>query len=118
MAGYFVVAMVFAVRNGHYVSMPFLALFLCGFWYVGWGSLWQGQAGAQLRAAWRRLGGRGHREATTRGVVVPPPAYPRLSAARSVQRRAATPEAWVDPRPPLRPSAASEPLLQSVPIPD
>jgi glycosyltransferase involved in cell wall biosynthesis len=57
MAGYFVIAMVFALRNGHYVSMPFLALFLCGFGYVGWGSLWQGYAGARLKAGWGRLTG-------------------------------------------------------------
>jgi cellulose synthase/poly-beta-1,6-N-acetylglucosamine synthase-like glycosyltransferase len=110
MAGYFVVAMVFAVRNGHYVSMPFLALFLCGFWYVGWGSLWQGEAGAQLRAAWRRLGGRGHREATTTRAVLPPPAYPSLSG-RSLQHRAVSPEPRVDARLPVRPSTAVEPLL-------
>jgi hypothetical protein len=32
---YFGVAMVIAARGGHYVSMPFLALFLVGFGYVG-----------------------------------------------------------------------------------
>ena len=35
LAGYFVVAMVVAFDHGHYLSMPFLALFLCGFGYVG-----------------------------------------------------------------------------------
>jgi cellulose synthase/poly-beta-1,6-N-acetylglucosamine synthase-like glycosyltransferase len=76
MAAYFVVAMGYAVRNGHYISMPFLALFLGGFAYVGWGSLWQGHTGAQLRATWSRL--RGSRPA--RGLqVVPPSAFRALS---------------------------------------
>jgi cellulose synthase/poly-beta-1,6-N-acetylglucosamine synthase-like glycosyltransferase len=35
LAAYFAVAMVVAARGGHYVSMPFLALFLVGFGYVG-----------------------------------------------------------------------------------
>ena len=49
------------------MSLPFLALFLCGFGYVGWVSLWQGGVGLALRQA---LGGR------RRGVaVVPPPSY-------------------------------------------
>ena len=71
LAGYFVVAVVFAFRNGHYVSLPFLCLFLCGFAYVGWLSLWQGNLGAGIR----RLFARGHRATA----VVPPPAYPVLS---------------------------------------
>jgi hypothetical protein len=84
MAGYFVVAMVFALRNGHYVSMPFLALFLCGFAYVGWGSLWQGYGGARLESGWRRLMGT-RRARNVRGIpgvapgvatqVVTPPAF-------------------------------------------
>ncbi len=41
MAAYFAVAMVFALRAGHYVSMPFLALFFMGFAYVGVLSLHQ-----------------------------------------------------------------------------
>ena len=49
MAGYFVVAMVVAFDNGHYLSMPFLALFLAGFGYVGGASLWQGGIGQALR---------------------------------------------------------------------
>ncbi|HEY3359100.1 MAG TPA: cellulose synthase family protein [Polyangia bacterium] len=35
LALYFGIAMVIAARGGHYVSMPFLALFLVGFGYVG-----------------------------------------------------------------------------------
>jgi cellulose synthase/poly-beta-1,6-N-acetylglucosamine synthase-like glycosyltransferase len=34
-AAYFAIAMAVAVRGGHYLSMPFLALFLVGFLYVG-----------------------------------------------------------------------------------
>ena len=41
MATYFALAMVFAVVGGHYVSMPFLALFFVGFAYVGVMSLYQ-----------------------------------------------------------------------------
>src|SRR5262249_50093646 len=51
MAGYFVVALVVAFRHGHYMSMPFLALFLAGFGYVGWVSLWQGGIGLAVRGA-------------------------------------------------------------------
>jgi cellulose synthase/poly-beta-1,6-N-acetylglucosamine synthase-like glycosyltransferase len=41
MAMYFAVAMVCALLGGHYISMPFLALFFCGFAYVGVLSLHQ-----------------------------------------------------------------------------
>jgi len=85
MAGYFVIAMVFALRNGHYVSMPFLALFLCGFAYVGWGSLWQGYAGSRLESRLGRLTGARRARTVTGGVVpgvatqvVPPPAFPSI----------------------------------------
>jgi hypothetical protein len=71
LAGYFVVAVGFAFRNGHYLSLPFLCLFLCGFAYVGWLSLWQGNLGTALR----RLFSRGNRVTS----VVPPPAYPALA---------------------------------------
>jgi cellulose synthase/poly-beta-1,6-N-acetylglucosamine synthase-like glycosyltransferase len=40
-AAYFVAAMVVAVRFGHYITMPFLMLFLVGFAYVGTLSLHQ-----------------------------------------------------------------------------
>jgi len=66
MAAYFVVAIGVAIDHRHYISIPFLCLFLCGFGYVGWGSVWQGSFGAALRGAFGR-----------RGVtVVAPPAYP------------------------------------------
>ena len=40
-AAYFAVALVCALMFGHYVSMPFLALFFVGFAYVGTLSLHQ-----------------------------------------------------------------------------
>jgi cellulose synthase/poly-beta-1,6-N-acetylglucosamine synthase-like glycosyltransferase len=75
-AGYFVIAMAVAWKHGHYVSMPFLALFLCGFGYVGGASLWQGHFGQVVRGVGERLFGRG------KAVVVPPPAFPALATSR------------------------------------
>ena len=40
-AAYFCAAMAVAIKGGHYVSMPFLAMFLVGFLYVGWLSVYQ-----------------------------------------------------------------------------
>lgn len=74
LAGYFVVAVVFAFRNGHYVSLPFLCLFLGGFAYVGWLSLWQGTFSARVHGLVRVLGRR-----PTSTAVVPPPSFPVLS---------------------------------------
>jgi cellulose synthase/poly-beta-1,6-N-acetylglucosamine synthase-like glycosyltransferase len=72
MAAYFVVAIGVAIDHRHFISIPFLCLFLCGFGYVGWGSVWQGGFGASVRGAFGR-----------RGVtVVAPPAYP-VVAGRS-----------------------------------
>jgi len=65
MAAYFVIAIGVAIDHRHYMSLPFLGLFLCGFGYVGWVSLWQGGLGMALR---RAFAGRGR-------VVVPPPAF-------------------------------------------
>ncbi|HEY0783024.1 MAG TPA: hypothetical protein VGE98_11240, partial [Thermoanaerobaculia bacterium] len=76
MAAYFAVAMVVALDHGHYLSMPFLALFLCGFGYVGWVSLWQGGVGVAIRAFGSRL-----IPARRRAVpIVPPPAFPMLGS--------------------------------------
>jgi cellulose synthase/poly-beta-1,6-N-acetylglucosamine synthase-like glycosyltransferase len=72
MFGYFAAAMVVAFRNGHYVSMPFLSLFLCGFGYVGFTSLWQGGIGMALRSLFERD-----------TVVVPPRAFEVLGARAS-----------------------------------
>jgi cellulose synthase/poly-beta-1,6-N-acetylglucosamine synthase-like glycosyltransferase len=67
MAAYFMVALGVALQHRHYISVPFLLLFLCGFGYVGWGSVWQGNLAGALRA---RLGLRQRGTA-----VVPPPAF-------------------------------------------
>jgi hypothetical protein len=61
MAAYFVVAVHIAFANGHYLSVPFLMLFLFGFAYVGAVSAWQGGFGQALRRVWKR----------TEDVVVP-----------------------------------------------
>ncbi len=49
LALYFIFTMLVAFEHGHYLSMPFLALFLFGFGYVGAGSLWQGALGQGIR---------------------------------------------------------------------
>jgi hypothetical protein len=54
MAAYFVVAVHIAIKNGHYMSVPFLLLFLFGFTYVGALSAWQGGFGQSLRGLLRR----------------------------------------------------------------
>jgi hypothetical protein len=54
MAGYFMVAVNVAITHGHYISVPFLLLFLFGFGYVGTVSAWQGWLGQSLRGLWRR----------------------------------------------------------------
>jgi len=74
MAAYFVVAIGVAIDHGHYLSLPFLGLFLCGFGYVGWVSLWQGGVGVALRRAFGRRG----------TLVVPPPAHTVLPKRRTI----------------------------------
>ncbi len=54
MAAYFVVAVQIAVLNGHYLSVPFLLLFLFGFGYVGVVSTWQGNFGQTVRDLFQR----------------------------------------------------------------
>jgi hypothetical protein len=54
MAFYFLVAVNVAVEHGHYISVPFLLLFLFGFGYVGTVSAWQGWLGQSLRGLWQR----------------------------------------------------------------
>ncbi len=54
MAGYFAVAVQVAITHGHYISVPFLLLFLFGFGYVGVVSAWQGWLGQSLRGLWSR----------------------------------------------------------------
>ncbi|HEY2901758.1 MAG TPA: cellulose synthase family protein [Polyangia bacterium] len=75
MAAYFAVAIVVAIGNHHYLSMPFLALFLCGFGYVGWVSLWQGGVGLSLRRWARNF-------LPARSVpVMPPPSFAVIGGA-------------------------------------
>lgn len=66
MSAYFVLAIHIALNNGHYLSVPFLLLFLFGFGYVGAVSAWQGAFGLALRRLWRR----------TEDVVVPASVLP------------------------------------------
>jgi hypothetical protein len=54
MAGYFVLAVKVALEHSHYVSVPFLLLFLFGFAYVGALSAWQGTFGQLVRRLWAR----------------------------------------------------------------
>jgi hypothetical protein len=68
LAAYFAEAMWIAFDHGHYLSMPFLALFLCGFGYVGIVSVWQGRLGQILRGLAER-----------KPVMVTPPAFPVLA---------------------------------------
>ncbi len=71
MAAYFVVAIGVAIDHGHYLSLPFLGLFLYGFGYVGGVSLWQGSVGVSIRQLFSR----------SRSVaVVPPTPYPILNS--------------------------------------
>ena len=89
MAAYFVVAIGVAIDHGHYMSMPFLALFLCGFGYVGWVSLWQGGFGLAVRGAFappRRHRGRRRRRRVRRGAAArvhraPIPSWPAAASA-------------------------------------
>jgi hypothetical protein len=69
LALYFLETMVIAFQHGHYLSMPFLGLFLCGFGYVGVLSVWQGRLGQILRQL---------RPEAASLVMPPPPAYPNL----------------------------------------
>src|SRR3954469_9200665 len=67
MAAYFLAAVWIAVSHGHYLSLPFLGLFLCGFAYVGVVSMWQGGMGQMLRQLWPA-----RRPASVYTVVAPP----------------------------------------------
>jgi len=54
LAFYFLATMIIAYQNHHYLSMPFLGLFLFGYAYVGVLSLAQGRVGAGLRSLFQR----------------------------------------------------------------
>ncbi|HXJ22782.1 MAG TPA: glycosyltransferase [Polyangia bacterium] len=89
LAAYFVVAIAVALEHGHFISVPFLLLFLCGFGYVGWGSVWQGSLGAAVRG---RLGLRlGLRRRGT--AVVPPSAFVVSSQSAPAEALASQPSA-------------------------
>jgi hypothetical protein len=48
---YFAFTIVYAVRNENFVTIPFLLLFVLGYWYTGLMSLLQGRfSGAALSA--------------------------------------------------------------------
>lgn len=72
LAAYFLEAMFIAFQHHHYLSMPFLMLFLVGFGYVGVLSVWQGWLGQSLRRLVTR---------STPEVVAP--SFPTLSAKTS-----------------------------------
>jgi cellulose synthase/poly-beta-1,6-N-acetylglucosamine synthase-like glycosyltransferase len=74
LAAYFLVAMFIAIRNGHYLSTPFLALFLCGYGYVGVLSAWQGGLAQALRGLLRPR---------RPSLVVPLPVFPALAQSAS-----------------------------------
>jgi cellulose synthase/poly-beta-1,6-N-acetylglucosamine synthase-like glycosyltransferase len=57
LAGYFAVTMTVAFLHEHYLTMPFLGLFLVGFGYVGGSSLWQGELGRTIQAVFSRRPG-------------------------------------------------------------
>jgi cellulose synthase/poly-beta-1,6-N-acetylglucosamine synthase-like glycosyltransferase len=84
MAAYFAVAMAVATQHGHYLSMPFLALFLYGFGYVGWLSLWQGGVGVSARRLVARVLPFGVAARWSSVPVVPPPAFPVMGARGTV----------------------------------
>jgi cellulose synthase/poly-beta-1,6-N-acetylglucosamine synthase-like glycosyltransferase len=52
LAVYFLAAVWIAIIHGHFLSLPFLGLFLCGFSYVGGASMWQGGLGQWVRGLW------------------------------------------------------------------
>jgi hypothetical protein len=62
--------------------MPFLALFLCGFGYVGWVSLWQGGVGVATRAFGAHVLARviAPRRRVPAIPIVPPPGFPVLGS--------------------------------------
>jgi cellulose synthase/poly-beta-1,6-N-acetylglucosamine synthase-like glycosyltransferase len=94
-AAYFAIALYVAYDHGHYLSMPFLALFFCGYGYVGGASLWQGNLGRAVRDLFG--GSREEVEAVapapvTASRAVPPP-IPAAVAASSYKGVATAPVA-------------------------
>lgn len=96
MAAYFTQAVLVAYRHGHYLSMPFLGLFLAGFGYVGVVSLWQGAIGCGVRHLAARLFNR-------RPIMVQPPKFPVLAAPGPIPTITASLETTAE-RMPRRPT--------------
>jgi hypothetical protein len=95
MAAYFMVAVDVAVEHGHYISVPFLLLFLFGFGYVGTVSAWQGWLGQSLRSLWQRPEGAVSMVSAPMVVAMPdctpgPVLLTSERAARPVRSRAAS----------------------------
>jgi hypothetical protein len=86
--------MTVAFDHRHYVSMPFLALFLWGFGYVGLLSLWQGDLGLAAR---RWASDLVRRERTV--AVVPPPAFGAVPLRKPMTPPPLPVDALLTPRP-------------------
>jgi hypothetical protein len=91
LSGYFAVTMWVALDHRHYLSMPFLGLFLCGYGYVGGASLWQGK----LARAFRRVFPLAPAQEAPVVVAAPvervravPPPIPAAAASASYKTRA------------------------------
>jgi cellulose synthase/poly-beta-1,6-N-acetylglucosamine synthase-like glycosyltransferase len=81
LSAYFAVAMVVAFDHHHYLSMPFLALFLCGYGYVGGASLWQGNVGRWARDLFARRSVEIIDEAIIGAAPLPPPVPAAVAAS-------------------------------------
>ena len=47
---YFAMTVVYAIQNENYITVPFLILFVFGYWYTGMMSLLQGRFDAMIRS--------------------------------------------------------------------
>ena len=124
LAAYFAVAMVVAFNHGHYLSMPFLALFLYGYGYVGGASLWQaGLSGLVHRLFARRPATAPVAAAAAVGpariVVTSAPTSPRLPAPpvpafRAQPPRLPTPQFTSPGTPPTFPASVAAASFKNV----
>jgi cellulose synthase/poly-beta-1,6-N-acetylglucosamine synthase-like glycosyltransferase len=112
LSAYFAVTMWVAFDHGHYLSMPFLGLFLCGYGYVGGASLWQGK----LARAFRKLFPTTEAPITA-GVPVSalPPPIPAAVAASSYRRHDSSPVAAAAASVTLNESFQAGPNVSMVP---
>lgn len=109
LAAYFLKTMLVAYRHEHYLSMPFLALFLFGFGYVGAASLWQGRPGLAWARFRERIVGTDHgvpaaaaavtSHVTPSNVGSGTSTTPKLAKTASRMRRARSSNASVVPPP-------------------